>query len=654
NHANPLAGTLTTNQNQALRKVWVRLRDDSPADRRGGAALLESEIVLVDTSGQELRGSQVGLFPTVTGGFDRGGALVADGSDFIQLEYNLGGFAYQDRNTAALEQVRVELKVADDYRIEMASNLQTDGQAQQAAVVFLPVSRAEGNVQDRSNTRFLTLDYGLPVASDVLGANWNLAEWMGLSVQGEIALNRLHLSYPNPARTHHYRFTRQAPALYSQVSYRHLPWRFFWEGFAIADAYSTSYWLTETNGIVKYRAPVPALYELVDDDDDQNGQPEWRRQPQTQSEAAEGNDEIPTWPGYDENQDFLNDYNQNNNLIPDYEEPFLRFRADHPAFLFGMDLNHNGTIDRFENDNLPDYPYPKEHRGYNTYGQVEALPDLRLYAGRQHLRLISGDGRTRAWYGMGTWDRDAPGWHLRLIAYGERVQDNIPDDLSLWVQPVDAQGRMRAVPDPLPARDAWKHTLYADWDQHLTEGLRLQHRFKWDYLRQLDSDTALAAREGRRQAGFLGLIDKAEWVIPLGMGFLEPRWKSEWQRERPYSARQPAATSLEQLGILLWTQPLLGEKTKVSYYSHYGRQLFDTQLQVGIEGDWFWLLKGQREELDEDFFRWTWITQLTNRVAYQGYQVVTRTGLRLSSWNFAHSPGQQSSLFFLTLNAGLR
>ncbi len=654
NHANPLAGTLTTNQNQALRKVWVRLRDDSPADRRAGAALLEYEIVLVDTSGQELRGGQVGLAPKIEGGFDRGGALVADGSDFIQLEYDLGSFAYQDLNTAALEQVRLELKVADDYRVEMASNLQTDGQAQQAAVVFLPVSRAAGNVQDRSNTRSLTLDYGLPVARDVLGANWNLSAWKGLSVQGELALSRLHLSYPNPARTQHYRFVRQAPALYSQVNYQHLPWHFYWEGFSIADNYSTSYWLTEANGVIKYRAPVPALYEMVDDDDDQNGQPEWRRQPQTASEANEGNDEIPTWPGYDENQDFLNDYNQNANLIPDYEEPFLRFRADRPAFLFGMDMNHNGTIDRFENDNLPDYPYKQDHRGYNTYTQVEALPDLHLYAGRQHLQLISGDGRTRAWYGMGTWDRDTPGWHLRLIAYGERVQDNIPNDLSLWVQPADAQGRMRAVPDLLPAQDAWKHTLYADWDQRLGKGLRLQHRLKWDYLRQLDGGAALEAREGRRQAGFLGLIDKAEWIIPLGMGFLEPRWKSEWQRERPYSTRQPGVTSLEQLGILLWTQPLLGEKTKVSYYSHYGRQLFDTQLQVGVEGDWFWLLNGQREGVDEDFFRWTWITQLTNRVAYQGYQVVTRTGLRLSSWTFARSPGQQSSLFFMTINAGLR
>jgi len=118
--------------------------------------------------------------------------------------------------------------------------------------------------------------------------------------------------------------------------------------------------------------------------------------------------------------------------------------------------------------------------------------------------------------------------------------------------------------------------------------------------------------------------------------------------------RRPASTSLEETGILMWTQPLFAEQVGVTYFPRYGRQLFNTQLQVGLEGNWFWVLAGQRQETSEDFFRWTWIAQLTNRVAYQGYQLVTRAGLRLSGWDFAHSPGQSSSLFFLTVNAGLR
>ena len=65
------------------------------------------------------------------------------------------------------------------------------------------------------------------------------------------------------------------------------------------------------------------------------------------------------FPGLDENNDFISDFNQNDNenspnLIPDYEEPFLRFYTDRPEFLYGMDMNHNGWIDRFENDEEAD------------------------------------------------------------------------------------------------------------------------------------------------------------------------------------------------------------------------------------------------------------------------------------------------------------
>ena len=34
--------------------------------------------------------------------------------------------------------------------------------------------------------------------------------------------------------------------------------------------------------------------------------------------------------------------------------------------MFGIDLNNNGWIDRFEDDDLPDYPYKTDRRGYNA------------------------------------------------------------------------------------------------------------------------------------------------------------------------------------------------------------------------------------------------------------------------------------------------
>ena len=646
NNGNPLNGTLTVRQNQPLRKLWVRLRDDSPADRSGGAVLLAHDIVLVDTSGQKLRGSEIGFLPQIEGGVNHGGAQVANGSEHILLEYDLESLDYEGVRTADLRSARVELDLADDYRVEVATNLQTDGQGSAANTIFLTDRRSPGNVRDRSNTGTVEVDYGLPVASEIFGVDWDLPDWRGLSLQGEVALNRRLRRYPNPALKRHHQTTRTAAAMYAHLAYRRYPWQIFIEAFSMEDDYSTSYWVTDSGGMLYYGTPIPQLYEFVDDDDDLDAVPEWQRPHQP------GSSDV--WPGYDENGDFLNDHNQNANLIPDYEEPFLRFRSDRPELLFGLDMNHNGTVDRFENDELPDYPYKRDHRGFNAYLKANIGPDIGLIAGHQDMRLISGDGRTRAWYILGTWTRPLPGGRLRLFEHGALIRDDIPDDLVQWFQPIDARGRMQEVPDELPARHAWKNVFYADLDQGLGPGIRLQHRFKWEFLRQRDTDALLRTREGRRTSGLVGLIDRAQWSIPLGLATLEPRVKSEFRHQRPFSTRRPAFTTLEEIVILLWSQPLLAERVGVSYFAGYGRQRFKTTLQLGLETSRFWLLQGRREEIAEDFWRWTLIAQLTNRVAYEGYQLVTRTGLRLSAWRFEHSRNQRTNMLFMTINAGLQ
>ncbi|MBT4503441.1 MAG: hypothetical protein HOC74_37265 [Gemmatimonadetes bacterium] len=647
NNGNPLNGTLTTRQNRPLSKLWVRLRDDSPVDQSGGAALLAYDIVLVDTSGLELRGSEIGFEPGIEGGVARAGALVADGGESIVLEYDMAALNYEGIRSADLRQARVELTLADDYRIESSSDLQTDGQGNIASAIFLPVQRAAGNVRDKSNTRVVAVEYGLPVASEILGFDWNLVEWNGLSMQGEAALNRRFSRYPNPAIKKHHQTIDQASALYVQAAYVRFPWTLFGEGFSIEDGYGTSYWLTTSSGTVKYASPIPQLYELVDDDDDRDSSPEWVRPYQPADPIA--------WPGYDENRDFINDHNQNGNLIPDYEEPFLRFRSDRPEFLFGLDMNHNGTIDRFENDDLPDYPYKKDHRGFNLYAKGNVGPDASLTFGHQRVELISGDGHTHSWYLLGAWQhRLRGGGRLRVFDFGGLVEDDIPDDLITWYQPIDAQGRMQEEPDWLSAQNSWKNSLYADLEQRWGSGIRLQHRFKWELLVQRDGAAELEAREGRATSGFLGLIDRAEWSIPVGLAVLQPRWKSEYRRDRPYSTRLPAATSVEQTFLLLWTQPLLAEQVGVSYFPRYGRQMFNTKVQLGLEVSRFWLLEGERQEIDQDFSRWTGIVQLTNRSAYEGYQVITRTGVRVGQWNFDHRRRQRTSTFFMTVNAGLK
>ena len=666
NQGNPLRGALSTQQNRALEKLWVRLRDDSPGKGEAAAVLADFEIVLRDREGNELRGKEIDLLPKVTGGGSEGGRLIANGNEDILLEYDLRRFRHETTDaegnpktitSAEVTRATFELSVANDYRVEVASNLQTDGERFSPEIVFLPVRRARGNVQDNSNTGFIRVDYGLPTAAEIIGTNWHLTDWSGLSTQGELALSRRYFQYPNLLEQDHFGHRLEGSAAYARATWDLYPFTLYAEGFRIEDEYTTNYWLVDKEGRVRYKDPVPQIIEFVDDDDDYNATPEWQR-PDLEIRGGNivqrrlWNDQA--WPGYDENGDFVNDFNQNRNNFPDYAEPFLRYRADRPEFLFGLDMNHNGTVDRFENDRLADYPYKADHRGYNAHISANAGPALKLTLGRQRMALISGDGHTSADYALLTAKHYfAGGSVFRFFAQGAQVADDIPDDLWLWFQPLGAPDRMREVRDPLAFKDAWKSTLYADWDLRLGPQVRTLHRFKWHRVEQRRETTDAIGFTGRPVSGFLGAINKAEWSVPIGLAVLEPRWKSEYRRDRPFSTRLPSGESLEQTLFLLWTQPLFAETSGVAYFPRFGRQLFDSQLQLGLERSFFWLLDGRREEIGEDFTSWTLLTQLTNRVAYQGYELVTRLGLQLARQTFAASETESSSLFFLTVNAGL-
>ena len=180
-----------------------------------------------------------------------------------------------------------------------------------------------------------------------------------------------------------------------------------------------------------------------------------------------------------------------------------------------------------------------------------------------------------------------------------------------------------------------------------------QHRFKLDLVQQRASAHKLKEREGRQRSGFLGAISRIEWNIPAGAGVLKPRWKSEFRRDRPFSSRLNTATSVEQTALLLWSNPLMAERGSVGYFPRYGRQIFDTELQLGLEASRFWLVEGARSDVAESYFGWVWLGQLTNRNAYQGYELVTSIGVRLTKRNFASGISHGSSLFFLAMNAGL-
>jgi hypothetical protein len=642
---NPFAGVLTTKQNQAIEDLWVSIKDDSPTKGDHGPALFAYDVVFTDTSGSNFRGSEINFFPFVEGGRTEGNTLIASGGESILLHYDLSLLNDLGYRTSDLKRTRVELSIANDYQISMASNLQTDGARRRPEPVFLTLSRALGNVQDRSNGRVLNLDYSLPTANEILGFNWKLSDWNGLSVKGELALNRQYGQYPSPNLSRGHEVVRSPVAAYAVGRYVRYPWLFYAEVFSMDAEYSTKYWLTDASGTIRYKDDVPQLYEFVDDDDDFDAIPDWERPFQPWNNSV--------WPGYDENGDFLYDHNQNNNFYPDYLEPFLRFRSDRPEYLFGFDMNHNGAIDRFEDDESPDYPFDRDLRGQNFYFRANLTPDFVGMLGRQKMCQLSGDGVTQSYYGFFSWIHRSSWWTLRVFEHAKAVVDDIPDDFNSWVQPVGALGRMRRVIDVLPSQNTWQNIFYADWNLKLSQGTELFNRIKWDARWQREPAIEVRKRGGRPRSNFFGVINKGEWSIPVGLSSLEPRFKNEFRHETPYSSFLNTSTIVEQTLFLIWTQPLMAESVGVAYFPRYGRQQFNTQLQLGIELGRIRLLNGRSEEIDQDSQSWNYVLQITNRVGYLGYKLVLRAGFRLGKKSYENDDTDNSSLVFLTVNAGL-
>ena len=184
---NPLKGTLTTEQNRHdIAFLQIRLSDDSPEDGEGGAALFSQEIILTDINGNRVTGSEIRFRPRIEGGAKHPSYLAADGTRKLTLTYDFEDPTYDGGpEPSRIRRITVRLVVANDYRIEVTSNAQTNADNRP---VFLPVARARGNIKDWSNRETISFDYGLPTATTIFGCTLDVVDWRGFSFQGELDL----------------------------------------------------------------------------------------------------------------------------------------------------------------------------------------------------------------------------------------------------------------------------------------------------------------------------------------------------------------------------------------------------------------------------------------------------------------------------------
>ena len=636
----PRSGSIAGSQNaENITQVFVRLSDDSPEDNEGGVALFDWDLIIkaetekLDAAGEltvekvTVNASDVGLVPSPQGGFQRQGFWEASGSEKIELVYDFTSGTYRGPDLSEIREVIFELVVANDYRIEVTSDRQFD---RQRANVYLLAARSDGNVKDGSNLQVVRIPYGLPTATEVFGFTLESSNLWGLKFYGEWDRSVSHRKYPNRAHTTHVGSSTEGDAWMMNLSKTAYPWFAFGEAYSMDHAYNTSSVLARGETNIDYADKTQYYYELVDDNDDQDRYPDWQR-------IFESSD-VEVFPGYDENVDFVSDFNQNDsedlpNLVPDYEEPFLRFTTDRPEYLFGIDMNNNLWIDRFENDDEPDFPYDRDLRGFNVYGGADLLPGIRVTLGRTDEHLIAGDGENTTSYAIFTLERDYAGLgRFRVFESFRLAQDNIRNDLRQW-----SEFDRRNIPtvDPLAAQDTWINSSFFSFDYTQVESLKLTTKVKYDRWHQRERQPDL-----REDYSFFGLINKIDHERRVGRLVLLPRVKNELRLESP--ALKAAAKRREDtlLMSLLARWPLLDTSS----------------MQAGVEYTIFSQLRKSgravRDGLNDDFTEIVGAVQFHNVTDYVGYRLHTNMGLRMTRRAIG-SETESGKVAFATVYAGL-
>jgi len=641
-----LAGSLAAGQGSVpLNAIAVVLSDDSPNDETGGAALFSHDVRIksrdfetgketVQTLAQVVRpGSE---WPIVFGGFRQRDFLAADGLERIVLNYDFRDAAYIGPDPTSIISVDFDYILANDYRIQIWSDRQTGRNplptvplTPQAIVeqdpALLTVRRAEGNVTDGSNLQRVTFDYGLPTANLVGGFTLEGSDLWGFDFFGEWDHNKRYSQYPNAALFSqgkgHEISSASADAWYLNLSKQAYPWFGYLEGYSLDADYSTSAFLVDPKGNILYDDAQRHLYEFVDDNDDQDRFPDWTRANSVQDRLI--------FPGWDENNDFISDFNQNDNsavsnTVPDYEEPFLRYAVDRPEFLFGIDLNNNNWIDRFEDDDEPDYPYKRDRRGYNSFAGAHITPAMRLFLGRTNERMPSTARANKTDYALFTLDQDFPGFgRVRVFEMLKRAQDTIPDDRRAATPFIESVRVQPLVKDLLSFPDTWVNSAWLGVDYNGVPGLNVSNKMKYEFFHQAEDD--LRDIDGRllsSNASFFGLINKADYHHDMGRVAVQPKFKSEFLRRTPFLAQEERLESWTGTALVLAQLPLL---------TH-------TVIRGGLEILWLRDLARDEQEMMRsgvvgatgDLQTSTFALQLSTTSDYLGYVLTTEIGVRLS------------------------
>ncbi|MCS7227831.1 MAG: hypothetical protein NZ839_02570, partial [Endomicrobia bacterium] len=268
------------------------------------------------------------------------------------------------------------------------------------------------------------------------------------------------------------------------------------------------YYYTPTGGV--------DYFNLVDDNDDSDQYPDELDQ-MSWSEYLSRKYEFYTqidgvFPGLDKNKNGISDYNENRNAYPDYLEDFLMFYVDPPEFEIGDDDNNNGVIDIFENDNLPDYDFYRDHQGYSAWGEYLIKPNLKLRLKYNNETLVTNPNKISQFYeGVLLHNTKISFVDTVLELRAKRVKDTIPNDVyeySVVFVNNRPQSKYTLIEDQLHFADSLVYTIFGNFIFLKYKNFRVESKIKHQVNNQ-DVETDV------RSSIFTGCINKVYYELLL-------------------------------------------------------------------------------------------------------------------------------------------
>lgn len=643
-----LRGSIPYPEMQPPGEISIRIKDDLPQTPESGAVVYD---VFLEVTGDGPTGEQVhssdpddprfdpGLVPQVLGGRLGDGYREVRGEETAEYVFTIpAGLSPKG--------ARVRAVVANDFRLET-------GQQHQFFVPLLDrfeprrtpyqtVARAAGQVRDFSNRREVAFAYGLSTGQTTFGCDWE-ATLVGLKVRGEYERNLVYQGFPvQQGRT----ARQQAQAAYVTVLKELGPWQVGTELFRVSPRYGGGYdsrrggvrLYTDQAGETRDQA-VLAEFPLVDDndDDDRYADDNLRDYPNG------GETESGVFPGLDEDHDHVPDDDRNGNGVPDYEEPFLLYFSDPQEFVYGVDLNNNGVIDERENDDKPDYPYDRDRQGLHAFVSLPGLRGLSRALGYYHQRELAGAGRAVSRYVRLAYRFALPRWaQVELDHDTKRVEDTIADSVYIYRPGEDNNPDQPPTPDALLTADSWVYP--PSWAPR-SPACRACGR------PTTGSGSATGSWAPTATCRPSPWSTRPTTPGPAGRLKVQPMVKHLYKQVTRSGRRRPAE-SWHQIAPILRLEWRLTEHTSVQF-GQQGVGVPFTKAMVKPLA----FRRIDRVDVAQEVQSVDSVLMFTVRDEYQGYTIVSNTGLRRRHETFsdpavARTRAGGFSRFFITLIAG--